>query len=60
MQAFIAATDMEYRSRFMCRICAEHAYTVIVDGQAIGMNRKLFQAHQCCIANGAATVNVEW
>ena len=60
MQAFIAAIDMEYRSRFMCRFCAKHAYTVIVDGQAMGMTRKLFQAHQCCIANGAATVNVEW
>jgi len=60
MQVFIAALDIEYRSPFTCPICTEHGYTIIIDGKAMGVNRKLFKAHQCCMADGAATVNVEW
>jgi hypothetical protein len=60
MQAFIAALDIEYESLFTCPICTEHGYTITIDGKAMGVNRKLFKAHQCCMADGAATVNVEW
>lgn len=60
MQAFIAAVDIEYRSLLTCPIYAEYGYTIIIEGQAMGVNRKLFQAHQCCIADGATTVNDEW
>ena len=58
MQAFIAAIDIVYRPLFTCPICAEYVYTIIIHGKAIGMHRN--QAHQCCIAVGAATFNVEW
>ncbi|KAL0043928.1 hypothetical protein WJX82_006222 [Trebouxia sp. C0006] len=36
---------------------AEYVYTIIIHGKAIGVHRN--QAHQCCIADGAATFNVE-
>ncbi|KAL0043927.1 hypothetical protein WJX82_006222 [Trebouxia sp. C0006] len=57
MQAFIAAIDIVYRPLFTCPICAEYVYTIIIHGKAIGVHRN--QAHQCCIADGAATFNVE-
>jgi len=57
---FIAALDIEYEYLLTCPICTEHGYTIIIDGKAMVVNRKLSKAHQCCMADGAATVNVEW
>ncbi|DBA88033.1 TPA: hypothetical protein ACH3X1_005014 [Trebouxia sp. C0004] len=59
LQAFIVALAIEYESLFTCPICKEHGYTIIIDGKAMGVNRKLSKAHQCCMADGAATVSVE-
>lgn len=60
LQAFIAALDTNYESLFTCSECLEHGYTIIIDGKAMGVNRNLFRAHQCCRTDGAAVVNVQW
>ena len=60
MQAFIAALDIDYDSLFTCRKCMQLGHTIIIDGKALGVNRKLFKQRQCCVAAEASTVKVEW
>ena len=61
MQAFIAALDIDYDSLFTCESCKQHGCTIIIDGKAMGVNRKLFKPyHSCRSSNNAEPVKVEW
>lgn len=60
LQAFIAALDIDYESLFTCPLCMDHGHTIIIDGKAMGVNRKLFKAHQCCMADDPAIINIQW
>jgi len=41
IQARIAAPDIDFESVFTSPICTEHGYSIIIDGKAMGVNRKL-------------------
>lgn len=60
MQAFIAALDIDYDSLFTCQQCMQLGHTIIIDGKAMGINRKLFKERQSCAAADADPVSVVW
>lgn len=60
LQAFIPALDIDYESLFTCPQCKNDGHTIIIDEEDMGVNRKLFKAHRCCVAHDAAIVNIEW